>query len=86
MTIEKKRTVTVQNDIYVYFAPEEIFALHRAMDILRGIADPSIYPDDEDPLHASDWCDAADTIEEILDEAERNNSTVLLYSGTDGES
>lgn len=86
MTIEKKRTVIVQSDVNVYFDPEEISALHRAMDILISIADPSIYPDGEDPLHASDWCDAADTIKEILDEAERNNSTVLLYSGTDGES
>ena len=86
MTIEKKRTVTVQNDIYVYFAPEEIFALHRAMDILRGIADPSIYPNDETHLYGFNWDGAADIIEEILEEAGQNNSKILLYSKEDGES
>lgn len=86
MTIEKKRTVTVQNDINVYFVPEEISALHRAMDILKGIADPNIYPDYKIPLYSSDWSNAADTIEEILEEAERNNSKVFLYREEDGES
>ena len=86
MTIEKKRTVTVQNDINVYFVPEEISALHRAMDILRGIADPSIYPNNETLPYSFNWDAAADTIEEILEEAGRNNSKVLLYSEEDGES
>lgn len=86
MTIEKKRTVTVQSDITVYFVPEEISALHRAMDILRGIADPNIYHDYKTPPYSSDWVNAADTIEEILEEAGRNNSKVLLYSEEDGES
>ena len=86
MTIEKKRTVTVQNDINVYFVPEEISALHRAMDILRGIADPNIYPNDETPPYSFNWDAAADAIEEILEEAGRNNSKVLLYSEEDGES
>ena len=86
MTIEKKRTVIVQKDIIAYFAPEEISALHRAMDILRGIADPNIYPNNEIPSYNSYWINAADIIEEILDEAELNNSKVLLYSEKDGES
>ena len=86
MTIEKKRTVTVQNDITVYFVPEEISALHRAMDILRGIADPNVYPNNETPSYCFNWDSAADTIEEILEEAERNNSKVLLYTRKDGES
>ena len=86
MTIEKKRTVTVQNDITVYFVPEEISALHRAMDILRGIADPNVYPNNEIPQYVFNWDTAADTIEEILEEAERNNSKVLLYTRKDGES
>ena len=86
MTIEKKRTVTFQNDINVYFVPEEIFALHRAMDILRGIADPNIYPNNETPPYGFNWNAAADTIEEILEEAGRNNSKVLIYSKEDGES
>ena len=86
MTIEKKRTVTVQNDINVYFVPEEISALHRAMDILRGIADPNIYPNNEIPSYGFNWDSAADTIEEILEEAGRNNSKVILYSEEDGES
>ena len=86
MTIEKKRTVTVQNDITVYFVPEEISVLHRAMDILRGIAGPNIYPNNETPSYAFNWDSAADTIEEILEEAERNNSKVLLYTRKDGES
>ena len=86
MTIEKKRTVTVQSDVTVYFVPEEISALHRAMDILRGIADPNIYPNNETPSYAFNWDSAADNIEEILEEAERNNSKVLLYSEKDGES
>ena len=86
MTIEKKRTVTVQNDIIVYFVPEEISALHRAMDILRGIADPNIYPNNEIPSYNSYWINAADIIEEILDEAEPNNSKVILYREKDGES
>ena len=86
MTIEKKRTVTVQNDITVYFVPEEISALHRAMDILRGIADPNIYPNNETPSYAFNWDSAADNIEEILEEAERNKSKVILYSEEDGES
>ena len=86
MTIEKKRTVIVQNDITAYFVPEEISALHRAMDILRGIADPNIYPNNETPSYGFNWDSAADTIEEILEEAERNNSKVLLYNEEDGES
>ena len=86
MTIEKKRTVTVQNDISVYFVPEEISALHRAMDILRGIADPNIYPNNEIPPYGFNWDNAADSIEEILEEAERNNSKIFLYSEKDGES
>ena len=86
MTIEKKRTVTVQNDITVYFVPEEISALHRAMDILRGIADPNIFPNNETPSYGFNWDSAADTIEEILEEAGRNNSKVLIYSEEDGES
>ena len=86
MTIEKKRTVTVRNDINVYFVPEEISALHRAMDILRGIADPNIYPNNEIPSYGFNWDSAADTIEEILEEAERNNSKVFLYREEDGES
>lgn len=86
MTIEKKRTVTVQDDITTYFAPEEISALHRAMDILRGIADPNVYPNNEIPSYCFNWDTAADTIEEILEEAERNNSKVLLYTRKDGES
>ena len=86
MTIEKKRTVTVQNDINVYFVPEEISALHRAMDILSGIADPNVYPNDETPICFSHWALAADIIEDILDEAKRNNNKVLLYSEEDGES
>ena len=86
MTIEKKRTVTVQSDITVYFVPEEISALHRAMDILRGIADPNIYPNNETPPYGFNWFNAADIIEEILEEAERNNSKVLLYNEEDGES
>ena len=86
MTIEKKRTVTVQNDITVYFVPEEISALHRAMDILRGIADPNIYPNNETPPYGFNWDAAADIIEEILEEAERNNSKIFLYSEEDGES
>ena len=86
MTIEKKRTVTVQNDITAYFVPEEISALHRAMDILRGIADPNIYPDYKTPPYSSDCGNAADIIGEILDEAERNNSKIFLYSEKDGES
>ena len=86
MTIEKKRTVIVQKDIIAYFAPEEISALHRAMDILRGIADPNIYPNNETPSYGFNWDSAADNIEEILKEAERNNSKVILYSEEDGES
>lgn len=86
MTIEKKRTVTVQNDINVYFVPEEISALHRAMDILRSIADPNIYPNNVTPPYGLNWDSAADTIEEILEEAERNNGKVILYSEEDGES
>ena len=86
MTIEKKRTVTVQNDINVYFIPEEIFALRRAKDILEGIADSNIYPDGESPGYACNWYNAADVIEEILEEANRNNGKVLLYSKEDGES
>lgn len=86
MTIEKKRTVTVQNDINVYFVPEEISALHRAMDILRGIADPNVYPNNGIPPCGFNWDIAADIIEEILEEAGRNNSKILLYSGEDGES
>ena len=86
MTIEKKRTVTVRNDINVYFVPEEISALHRAMDILRGIADPNIYPNNETPPYGFNWDAAADTIEEILEEAGRNSSKVLLYMEEDGES
>ena len=86
MTIEKKRTVTVQNDITAYFVPEEIFALHRAMDILRGIADPNIYPNNETPPYGFNWDAAADTIEEILEEAGRNGGKVLIYSEEDGES
>lgn len=86
MTIEKKRTVTVQNDINVYFVPEEISALHRAMDILRSIADPNIYPNNETPSYGFNWDSAADNIEEILEEAERNNGKFILYSEEDGES
>ena len=86
MTIEKKKTGTVQNDITVYFVPEEISALHRAMDILRGIADPNIYPNNETPSYGFNWDSAADTIEEILEEAERSNSKVFLYREEDGES
>ena len=86
MTIEKKKTVTVQNDITAYFVPEEISALRRAKDILRGIVDPNIYPNEEIPGYAFNWGSAADTIEEILEEANRNNGKVLLYSAEDGES
>lgn len=86
MTIEKKRTVTVQSNVTAYFVPEEISALHRAMDILRGIADPNVYPNNETPPYGFNWDAAADTIEEILEEAERNNSKVILYSEEDGES
>ena len=86
MTIEKKRTVTIQNDINVYFIPEEIFTLRRAMDILRGIVDPNIYPNEEIPRYAFNWGSAADTIEEILEEIGRNNGKFLLYSAEDGES
>ncbi|MDY4782212.1 MAG: hypothetical protein SO286_00880 [Candidatus Enterosoma sp.] len=86
MTIEKKRTVTVQNDINVYFVPEEISALHRAMDILRGIADPNIYPNNETPSYGFNWDSAADIIGGILEEAEQNNNKVFLYSEEDGES
>ena len=86
MTIEKKRTVIVQNDISVHLVPEEISALHRALDILKGIADPNIYPDYKTPLCSSDWSNAAYIIAEILEEAERNNSKVFLYREEDGES
>ena len=86
MTIEKKRTVTVQNDITAYFVPEEISALHRAMEILRGIADPNIYPNNEFTSYGFIWDSAADNIEKILEEAERNNSKLILYSEEDGES
>lgn len=86
MTIEKKRTVIVQNDINVYFVPEEISALHRAMDILRGIADPNIYPNNETPSYCFNWDSAADIIGGILEEAEQNNNKVFLYSEEDGES
>ena len=86
MTIEKKRTVTVQNDITAYFTPEEILALKRAMDILRGIADPNIYPDEAIPGYTFNWDATADTIEEILEEANRNGGKILLYSAEDGES
>ena len=86
MTIEKKSTVTVQNDINVYFTPEEIFALKRARDILVGIADENIYPTEEAPGYTCNWWSAADIIDEILEEASRNNGKVLLYSAKDGES
>ena len=86
MTIENKRTVIVQNDVSVHFVPEEISALHRALDILKGIADPDIYPDYNIPLYSSDWSNAAYIIAEILEEAERNNSKVFLYREEDGES
>lgn len=86
MTIEKKRTVTVQNDITAYFAPEEILALRRARDILVGIADSNIYPTEDAPGYTHNWWSAADIIEEILEEAGRNDSKILLYTGEDGES
>ena len=54
--------------------------------IKRGIADPNIYPNNETPSYAFNWDSAADTIEEILEEAGRNNSKVLIYSEEDGES
>lgn len=86
MTIEKKRTVTVQNDITAYFIPEEISALRRARDILVSIADENIYPTEEAPGYACNWWSAADVIEEILEEADRNGGKILLYSAEDGES
>lgn len=90
MTIEKKRTVTVQNDINVYFVPEEISALKRAKDILEGIADPNIYPGGESSEYAYEyaynWFNAAGIIDEILEEANQNNGKVLLYRAEDGES
>lgn len=86
MTIEKKRTVTVQNDINVYFTSEEISVLERAMEILEGIADGGIYPNGVSPAYVSSWFNAADTIGDILEEANLNNGKVLLYSAEDGES
>lgn len=86
MTIEKKRTVTVQNDINVYFIPEEISALKHAKDILVGIADDNIYPTEKVPGYTCNWWSAADVIEGILEEANQNNGKVLLYSAEDGES
>lgn len=86
MTIEKKRTVTVQNDITAYFISEEISALRRARDILVSIADGNIYPTEEAPGYTCNWWSAADVIEEILEEADRNGGKILLYSAEDGES
>lgn len=86
MTIEKKRTVTVQNDITAYFIPEEISALRRARDILVSIADENIYPTEKAPGYTCNWWSAADIIEEILEEADRNGGKILLYSAEDGES
>ena len=86
MTIEKKRTVTVQNDITAYFIPEEISALRRARDILVSIADENIYPTEEAPGYTCNWWSAADVIEEILEEADRNGGKILLYSAENGES
>lgn len=85
MTIEKKRTVTVQNDITAYFTPEEIFALRRAKDILEGIADDNIYPVEDTIGYTCNWWDAAGTIADILEEANRNGGKILLYSAEDGE-
>lgn len=86
MTIEKKKTVTVQNDITAYFVPEEISALRRVRDILVSIADGNIYPTENAPGYTSNWWSAADIIDEILEEATQNNGKVLLYSEEDGES
>ena len=86
MTIEKKRTVTVQNTITAYLIPEEILALKRARDILTGIADNDIYPTCEVFGCTSHWWNAADAIDDILEEAGQNNGKILLYSEEDGES
>lgn len=85
MTIEKKRTVTVQTDVFAYLTHEEIEILNRASDLLRSLGAEENTPPDNSYIYGSILNEAADTIEEIVEEM-RYEKRIHLYSAEDGES